>query len=175
MVGVIVTFSKGTYASSPCLPRLLLSVSLTLRQPTVDPRLHQRLPNTCRQVWLSLFWGYCSFILCPGAHKVLFVPLRVLFPQSCGSFSSAVTCNRKIKQTNKHETDKSCLLHALLGILLFPSIRFLKAGKGPLERACAGRFLSLHTLSLSMTPHTPCLLQRELSCPVVFSQEPWKS
>ena len=29
--------------------------------------------------------GHCSFLLGPGAHKVLFVPSKSLLPQSCGS------------------------------------------------------------------------------------------
>ena len=33
----------------------------------------------------SLFWGHCSFLLGPGAHNILPVPSKVLFPQSCGS------------------------------------------------------------------------------------------
>ena len=37
------------------------------------------------QVWLSLLSGHSSFLLAPGAHKVLFVPSKSLFPQSCGS------------------------------------------------------------------------------------------
>ena len=52
----------------------------TLHQTTIDPRLHQRLLDTHRQVWVSLLWGHCSFVLGPGAHKVLFVPSRVCFP-----------------------------------------------------------------------------------------------
>ena len=31
-------------------------------------------------VWVSLLWGHCSFLLGPGAHKVLFVPSKSLFP-----------------------------------------------------------------------------------------------
>ena len=27
-----------------------------------------------------LLWGHCSFLLGPGAHKVLFVPSKCLFP-----------------------------------------------------------------------------------------------
>ena len=46
-------------------------------QATVDPHLHQRLLDTHRQVWLSLLWGRCSFLLGPGAHKVLLCPPRV--------------------------------------------------------------------------------------------------
>ena len=58
---------------------------LTPRQATVNPRLCWRLLDTHRQVWLSVLWGHCSFLLGPGAHKVLFVPSKSLFPQSCGS------------------------------------------------------------------------------------------
>ena len=54
-------------------------------QGTVDPHLHWRLLDTYRQVWLSLLWGYSSFLMAPGAHEVLFVPSKSLFPQSCGS------------------------------------------------------------------------------------------
>ena len=62
------------------MPALLYSVTLTLWQATVNPHLHPRLLDTHRQVWLSHLWGHCSFFLCPGAHKVLFVPLSVCFP-----------------------------------------------------------------------------------------------
>ena len=64
---------------------LLNSVPLTLQQATADPHLHQRLLDTHRQVWVSLFWGHCSFLLGPGVHKVLFVPSKSLFPQCSGS------------------------------------------------------------------------------------------
>jgi len=40
------------------------------------------LGHSC-QVWISLLWGHCSFLLCPGVHKFLFVPPKSLFPQSC--------------------------------------------------------------------------------------------
>ena len=64
---------------------LLHSVPLTLQQSIVDPCLCQRLLDTHRQVWLSLLWGNCSFLLAPGIHKVLFVLSKCPFPQSCGS------------------------------------------------------------------------------------------
>ena len=64
---------------------LLHSVPLTLQQSIVDPCLCQRLLDTHRQVWLSLLWDHCSFLLGPGVHKILFVPSKSLFPQSCGS------------------------------------------------------------------------------------------
>ena len=47
---------------------------------------HQRLLYTHRQDWVSLLWGHCSFLLGPGAHKILFVPSRVCFPVLCKSW-----------------------------------------------------------------------------------------
>ena len=65
------------------------SVPLTLQQATVDPHLHQRLLDTHVQVWVSLL-GNCSFLLGPGVNKVLFVPSKSLFPQSCVSSGNSV-------------------------------------------------------------------------------------
>ena len=41
--------------------------------------------HTHRQVWVSLLWSQCSFLLGPDAQKLLFVPSKSLFPQSCVS------------------------------------------------------------------------------------------
>ena len=60
------------------------------KQATADPCLCQRLLDTPGQVCVSLLWGYCSFLLGPGAHKVLFVPSKSLFPQSCVSSGSSM-------------------------------------------------------------------------------------
>ena len=57
----------------------------TLHQAATDPRLRWRLLDTHGQVWVSLLQGHCSSLLGPGAHKVLFVPSKNLFPQSCVS------------------------------------------------------------------------------------------
>ena len=59
-------------------------------QPCSRPHLCQRLLDTHRQVWVSLLWGHCSFFLGPDAHKVLFVPSKSLFSQSCVSSGSSV-------------------------------------------------------------------------------------
>ena len=61
-------------------------VPLTLQQATANPSLCWRLLDTPGQVWVSLLWGHCSFLLGPGVHKVLFVPFKSLFPQSCVRF-----------------------------------------------------------------------------------------
>ena len=54
-------------------------------QPTPPQTL-----DTHGQVWVNLLWGHCSFLLGPGAHKVLFVLSKSLFPQSCVSSGSSV-------------------------------------------------------------------------------------
>ena len=51
-----------------------------LQQATANPHVCWRLLDTPRQVWVSLLWGHCSFLLSPGAHKVFFVPSKSLFP-----------------------------------------------------------------------------------------------
>ena len=63
-------FHAGTAALSASNPQ----------QATDDPHLCQRLLDTHRQVWVSLLWGHCSFLLGPGAHKVLFLPSKSMFP-----------------------------------------------------------------------------------------------
>ena len=46
--------------------------SPTLQQATAEPRLCWRLLNSHRQVWFSLLWGHCSFLLgCTGFVCVL--------------------------------------------------------------------------------------------------------
>ena len=62
---------------------LLHSVAPILQRATTSPQICQRLLGTPGQVWVSLLWGHCSFLLGPGAHKVLFVPSESLFPQAC--------------------------------------------------------------------------------------------
>ena len=57
----------------------------SLQQATTDLCLHRRLLDTPGQVWVSLSRGHCSFLLGPDAHKVLFLPSKSLFPQSCVS------------------------------------------------------------------------------------------
>ena len=69
---------------------LLLWVPLTLQQDTANPCLCLRLLDTHGKVWVSLFWGYCSFFLVVGMHKVLFVQSKSLFPQPCVSSGSSM-------------------------------------------------------------------------------------
>ena len=59
---------------------LLHSVPATLQQATANPLLCQRLLDSHGQVWVSLLWGHCSFLMGSGVHKVLFVLTKRLFP-----------------------------------------------------------------------------------------------
>ena len=47
-------------------------------------------PQTLTDRSGSVLWAHCSFPLGPGAHKVLFVPSKSLFLQSCVSSGSSV-------------------------------------------------------------------------------------
>ena len=78
MKKMAVSFKGPMYA----LPH---SVPQTLQQATAHLHLHWRLLDTHRQVWVSLLWEHCSFLLGPGADKLSFVPSKSLFPQSCVS------------------------------------------------------------------------------------------
>ena len=60
---------------------LLHSVPPNLQQATTSPCLYWRLLDTDGQVWVSLLWDLCFFLLDPVGHKVLFVPSESLFPQ----------------------------------------------------------------------------------------------
>ena len=51
-----------------------------LQQATTNAHHHRRLLDPHGQVWVSLLWGHCSFLLGPGAHKFLFVPAKSWFP-----------------------------------------------------------------------------------------------
>ena len=69
---------------------LLCSVAQTLQQATTNPCLYWRLLDTLGQVWVSLLWSQCPFLLCLSAHKVLFVPSKSLFSPSCASSGSSL-------------------------------------------------------------------------------------
>ena len=58
---------------------LLYSVPMTLQQATASPCLHRRLLDTHRQVWVSLLWDHCSFLLGPGVTRFCLCPPRVCF------------------------------------------------------------------------------------------------
>ena len=92
---------------------LLHSVPPTLQQATTDPRLHWRLLDTHRQVWVSLLWGYCSFLLGPGAQGSVCALQESIF-QSCVSSDSSVvglmatSSKGGLRHTRVCRTQSSC-------------------------------------------------------------------
>ena len=65
------------------------SVPLMLQQAIANPCLCQRLLDTHGQVWVSLLWGHCSFLLSPDVHKVV-CALQESVSQSCVSSGSSM-------------------------------------------------------------------------------------
>ena len=94
IIGVIETPPRGLMLS---LPGPLLPVPLTPQQSIMDPHICQRLPNIHRQVWLSLLWGHCSFLLGPNAHKVLFFDLQESVSLVLWKFYSQIPLAFKVK------------------------------------------------------------------------------
>ena len=95
---------------------LLYSLPSTQQQATTDRCLCWRLLDTHGQVWVSLLWGHCSFLLGPGVHKVLFVPSKSLFPQSCVSSGNSVvglmaTSSKRSYAIPKSAAPSPSLLH----------------------------------------------------------------
>ena len=80
----------------------------TLYQVTTDSRLCRRLLDTHEQVWVSLLQGHCFFLLGPGAHLVLFVPSKSLFPQSCVSSGGSMMGLMATSSKRPYHTQVSC-------------------------------------------------------------------
>ena len=59
---------------------LLHSVPPTLQQAPANPHLCRRLLDTQEQVWVSLLWGHCSFLLGPGTQRFFLSLPRIYFP-----------------------------------------------------------------------------------------------
>ena len=74
---IMVTSFKSSHA------HVWHSLFPTLKQATAESSPCQRLLGSDRHVCVSNLGGHCSFLLIPGAQKILFVPLKSLFPQSC--------------------------------------------------------------------------------------------
>ena len=86
-------------------------------QPTPPPEPH-------RQVWVSVLWRHCSFLL--DAHKILFVPSKSLFCQSCvlwwlysrvnGNLFQDGLCHTQVCLTQRpYSCDRPLLTHTSAG------------------------------------------------------------
>ena len=76
---IIVPSFKRSHAGTPALSAP--DPAARHRWPTLLPEI----PGPSWSSLVSLWWGHCSFLLGPGVDKVLFVPSKSLFPQSCVS------------------------------------------------------------------------------------------
>ena len=93
------------------------SVPTTLQQATASPWLCWTLLETHRQVWFSLLWGHCPFLLDAGMHKILFVHSKNLFLQSCISFCGSVMGLMATSSKRAYDTPKSSAPRAPLSLM----------------------------------------------------------
>ena len=130
---------------------LLHSVPPTLKQATADLGLHQRLLDTHEQVWVSLLWGDCSFLLGSGVYKVLFVPSKSLFCQSCVSSGSSMVGLMVASPKRTYVTPRSAASRTLVPAAghcwLVPSQETLKDSSGSVSVGSLG--LVVHKVCLS--------------------------
>ena len=74
---IMVTSFKGPMHTLPH------PVPPTLQQATTDPRFCCRFLDTHGQVWVSLLWGHCSFLLGPGAQGFVCALQESVSPVLC--------------------------------------------------------------------------------------------
>ena len=89
------------------VPCMHCCVPPTLQQATADPRFCWRLLDTHGHSWTNLgqsLVGSLLFLLGPGAHKVLFVPPKSLFSQSCVSSGSSMMGLMAYASSNRRST-----------------------------------------------------------------------
>ena len=84
------------------------SVPLTLQQATADPCLHWRLLDTHGQVWVSLLWGHCSFLLGPGVHTVCLCLQESVSPGLCKFWQLCGGVNGDLLQEGLCHTQVCC-------------------------------------------------------------------
>ena len=85
---------------------LLHSVPPNLQQATTGPHLQRRLPNIYGQVWVSLLWGHCSFLLV-RTRFCLCLP-RVCFPVLCKFWRLYGEVNGDLLQKGLWHTQGCC-------------------------------------------------------------------
>ena len=77
----------GGHKQNIVCTRIWEKVAVTPQE--TDPDFPVSVQESLAKVWVGggqlQGWGHCSFLLGPGAHKVLFVPSKSLFLQSCGT------------------------------------------------------------------------------------------
>ena len=90
---------------------LLHSVLPTLQQATTDPHLPWRLLDTYGEVWDSLLWGHCSFLLGPGAQGSV-CALQEPISQFCVSSGSSMVGSMATSSKRAYAIPKYAALRA---------------------------------------------------------------
>ena len=143
---------------------LLHSVPPTLQQATTNPCLRRRLVDTPGQVWVSLLWGHCSFLLDPGVHKVLFVPFKSLFPQFCVSSGRPYggVIGHLLQEGLCHT--QVCCTQPYPGLLQLEPLPLWQSTADPyLHRIHSNTVLSVSVVSLGPGVHKVCLIPLSIS------------
>ena len=121
----------------------------TLQQATTNSGLCWRPLDTHRQVWVSLLWGHCSFPLGLGVHKVLFVPSKSLFTQSCVSSGGSIVGLMVTSSKSTYATPKSAAPRAPAPAAGHcwpaPPQETLKHSKAGLAQSLWGLLVLVHT------------------------------
>ena len=141
---------------------LLHSVPPALQQATTNPCLCWRLLDIPGQVWVSLLWGQCSFLLGPGVHKVLFVPSRSLFPQSCVSSGSPMVGLLATSSKRAYAIPKSPAPSHTQGCSI-PLPLWQSTADLYLHRRHSNTVLSVSVGSLGPGVHKVCLISLSIS------------
>ena len=87
---------------------LLHLVPPALQQATANSHLHRRLLDTLGQVWVSLLWGHCSFLLALVSTRVSLCPPLVCFPVLCKFWQLYGGVNGNLLQEGLCHTQVCC-------------------------------------------------------------------
>ena len=137
---------------------LMHSVPPALQQATSNPHLHCRLLDPHGWVWFSLLWVHCSFLLGLGVHKVLFVPSKSLFLQSCVSYGGSVVGLMAISSKRTYATPRSTVPRA-------PALAAVHSWS-----ISSVQFSSVQSLSCARLFATPWIAARQTSLSIANSR-----
>ena len=123
-----------------------------------------RLLDTHGQVWVSLLWGHCSFLLGPGVQKVLFVPSKSLFPQSSVSSGDSMVGLRATSSKRAYATPKSAAPRA-------PAPAAVHCWPVPPQETLKHGSVSVSVRSLGPGAHKVCLSPLSVSGAMGFDSK----
>ena len=104
----------------------------------------------------SVSWGHCSVLLGPGVHKVLLVPFKCLFPQSCISSRGSMVVLMVTSSKRAYVLPKSAALRA-------PAPAAGQCWPIPSQETLKHSFGSVSVVSLGPGVHKVCLRHLSIS------------